>query len=128
VRDRTVIVVAHRLRTVICADRIAVLEDGRLLEEGTSDELIAQNGLFARMHRIQHESLGWSVEKQERGQGYCNRGNSPKKAGPKATLWRTMPVIFCSSSLARHSGVGRNPPTAVAVGTTKHRGTAQPSS
>jgi ATP-binding cassette subfamily B protein len=63
VRGRTVIVIAHRLRTVIGADKIAVLEDGQLLEEGTSDELIAQGGLFARMHRIQHESLGWSVGK-----------------------------------------------------------------
>jgi ATP-binding cassette subfamily B protein len=63
VRGRTVIVIAHRLRTVIGADKIAVLEDGRLIEEGSSDELIAQGGLFARMQRIQQESLGWSVGK-----------------------------------------------------------------
>jgi ATP-binding cassette subfamily B protein len=43
------------------ADKIAVLESGRLVEEGTGNELVAQNGLFARLYRIQRESLGWSV-------------------------------------------------------------------
>jgi ATP-binding cassette subfamily B protein len=61
VKGRTVIVIAHRLRTVMGADKIAVLDDGRLVEEGTSEELIAKSGLFARMHRIQRESLGWGV-------------------------------------------------------------------
>jgi ATP-binding cassette subfamily B protein len=63
VKGRTVIVIAHRLRTVIGADKIAVMENGRLVEEGTSEELIANNSLFARMYRIQQESLGWSVGK-----------------------------------------------------------------
>ncbi|MDR2089541.1 MAG: ABC transporter ATP-binding protein/permease [Clostridiales Family XIII bacterium] len=61
VKGRTVIVIAHRLRTVMGADKIAVLDGGRLAEEGTSEELIAKSGLFARMHRIQQESLGWGV-------------------------------------------------------------------
>ncbi|MDR1194755.1 MAG: ABC transporter ATP-binding protein/permease [Peptococcaceae bacterium] len=61
VRGRTVIVIAHRLRTVIGADKIAVLEDGRLREEGAGAELLAQNGLFARLYQIQQESLGWTV-------------------------------------------------------------------
>jgi ATP-binding cassette subfamily B protein len=63
VKGRTVIVIAHRLRTVVGADKIAVLADGRLVESGTGAELLAQNGLFARMHRIQQESLGWSIGK-----------------------------------------------------------------
>jgi ATP-binding cassette subfamily B protein len=63
VRGRTVIVIAHRLRTVMGADKIAVLEDGRLTEEGCGDELIARNGLFARLYGIQRESLGWSAER-----------------------------------------------------------------
>jgi ATP-binding cassette subfamily B protein len=61
VKGRTVIVIAHRLRTVIGADKIAVIENGRLAEEGTSEELIAGNGLFARMYRIQQENFGWTV-------------------------------------------------------------------
>ncbi|MDR2602357.1 MAG: ABC transporter ATP-binding protein/permease [Spirochaetaceae bacterium] len=61
VKGRTVIVIAHRLRTVLNADKIAVLENGRLVEEGGGKELIAQNGLFARLYAIQQENLGWSV-------------------------------------------------------------------
>jgi ATP-binding cassette subfamily B protein len=61
VKGRTVIVIAHRLRTVFGADKIAVLEDGRLIEEGTGGELLERGGLFARLYRIQQESLGWSV-------------------------------------------------------------------
>jgi ATP-binding cassette subfamily B protein len=64
VKDRTVIVIAHRLRTVMGADKIAVLDNGRLVEEGTSGELIAQGGLFARLYNIQRASLGWSVGKE----------------------------------------------------------------
>jgi ATP-binding cassette subfamily B protein len=63
VKGRTVIVIAHRLRTVVGADKIAVLDNGRLVEEGSAKELLAKkDGLFARMHRIQQESLGWSVK------------------------------------------------------------------
>ncbi|PKN36815.1 MAG: hypothetical protein CVU63_16270, partial [Deltaproteobacteria bacterium HGW-Deltaproteobacteria-20] len=49
----TRIVVAHRLSTVIGADRICVLEDGRLVEEGKYDELMAKDGLFAELVRRQ---------------------------------------------------------------------------
>jgi ATP-binding cassette subfamily B protein len=62
VKGRTVIVIAHRLRTILGADKIAVLENGVLAEEGAGDELIARNGLFARLYRIQQESLGWTVK------------------------------------------------------------------
>jgi ATP-binding cassette subfamily B protein len=61
VKDRTVIVIAHRLRTVMGADNIAVLEEGRLIEQGTSEELLAKDGLFARLYKIQQESYGWSA-------------------------------------------------------------------
>ena len=57
VRNRTVIVIAHRLRTIMGADKIAVLQDGKLVEEGNSGELLARNGLFARLYRIQQENL-----------------------------------------------------------------------
>jgi ATP-binding cassette subfamily B protein len=63
VRDRTVIVIAHRLRTILGAEKIAVLDKGRLVEEGSAKELLAADGLFARLYRIQQESLGWSLGK-----------------------------------------------------------------
>ncbi len=61
VKGRTVIVIAHRLRTVKDADQIIVLENGRITEVGAGDQLIAQKGLFAKLYQIQQESLGWSV-------------------------------------------------------------------
>ena len=61
VKNRTVIVIAHRLRTVLGADKIAVLDQGRLVEEGSGEELLAKAGLFARLYRIQQESLGWTA-------------------------------------------------------------------
>ncbi|MDR0654011.1 MAG: ABC transporter ATP-binding protein/permease [Synergistaceae bacterium] len=63
VRDRTVIVIAHRLRTVMGADKIFVLENGRLVEEGTGEELVSRGGLFARLYKIQQDSSGWSAGK-----------------------------------------------------------------
>ncbi|MDO5695825.1 MAG: ABC transporter ATP-binding protein [Eubacteriales bacterium] len=53
IQDKTVVVIAHRLRTVMKADKILVLEEGRLIEEGTSDELIAKGGLFQKLWELQ---------------------------------------------------------------------------
>jgi subfamily B ATP-binding cassette protein MsbA len=54
---RTTIIVAHRLSTIRAADRIAVLDDGWLVELGTQDELLAADGLYARLHRVQFAEL-----------------------------------------------------------------------
>lgn len=56
VRGRTVIVVAHRLKTVQHADRIVVLDHGRIVEQGRHDELLSSNGLYARLWRRQHDA------------------------------------------------------------------------
>ncbi|RCX16384.1 ATP-binding cassette subfamily B protein [Anaerobacterium chartisolvens] len=61
IAGKTVIVIAHRLRTVVGADKIIVLNDGQLVEEGTHEELIQNKGLYQRLYSIQKDSLGWSV-------------------------------------------------------------------
>lgn len=53
---RTSFVIAHRLSTIKNADKIMVLEKGRLVEEGSHDELMAQNGLYAHLYQIQYRS------------------------------------------------------------------------
>jgi len=53
--DRTTIVIAHRLATVRAADRIIVMDEGRIVEEGRHDDLVAADGLYARLARLQFQ-------------------------------------------------------------------------
>lgn len=61
VKDKTVLIIAHRMRTVENADQIVVLDHGAVAELGTPAELMAQNGAFARMVQLQTESQTWSL-------------------------------------------------------------------
>lgn len=58
---KTVIVIAHRMRTVESADKVVVLEGGRVAEQGHPAELMEHDGLFARMVRLQRESAEWTL-------------------------------------------------------------------
>lgn len=58
---RTVIVIAHRLKTIKNADNISVMEAGKIAEEGTHDELMYRNGLYKKLWTIQAESSGWEL-------------------------------------------------------------------
>lgn len=59
---KTVIVIAHRMRTVMNADKIVVLDEGRVVEQGSPAELLEQNGLFSRMVKLQSESADWALK------------------------------------------------------------------
>ncbi len=61
IEGKTVLVIAHRLRTIIRADKIIVLNNGKLIEEGTSDKLLEEKGLFSQLYQIQKESFDWEM-------------------------------------------------------------------
>ena len=58
---KTVIVIAHRMRTVANADKVVVLDSGRVVEQGAPAALMERDGLFARMVRLQQESAQWAL-------------------------------------------------------------------
>jgi ATP-binding cassette subfamily B protein len=80
-RDRTSIVVAHRLSTVKAADRIVVLQKGRIIEEGSHDALMVEGGHYADLYNtyFRHQSLAYI---ESRGQGDGGWSGSVKVPGP----------------------------------------------
>jgi ATP-binding cassette subfamily B protein len=62
IQNKTVVVIAHRLRTIADADNIVVLENGQVKEQGSGPELLSSGGLYAKLFRIQQENTGWTVE------------------------------------------------------------------
>ena len=62
IRDKTVLVIAHRMRTVAGADKIVVLDRGTVAEEGSPADLLARDGRYAHMVKLQTESQSWTLE------------------------------------------------------------------
>jgi len=60
-KDRTVVMIAHRLSTVVSADRIIVLDSGRLIEEGTHQNLLKKKGKYAQMWADYNEAISWRI-------------------------------------------------------------------
>lgn len=61
IQGRTVIVIAHRLKTIIGADNILVLDQGHIVESGTHKQLLTQNGLYAKLWNLQMTTEGWKI-------------------------------------------------------------------
>ena len=61
IKDKTVLIIAHRMRTVMNADQIVLLSGGRVAEMGSPAELLKKNGLFRHMAQLQSESMEWTA-------------------------------------------------------------------
>lgn len=61
IKNKTVLVIAHRMRTVAGADKIVVLSDGTVAEEGTPQQLYKKNGIYTRMVNLQTDSQNWKI-------------------------------------------------------------------
>ena len=61
IKGKTVLVIAHRLRTIAGADQILVLHNGEIEEAGTHEQLMSKNGLYQHLYQIQAKSQEWAV-------------------------------------------------------------------
>ena len=62
IENKTVMIIAHRMRTVAGADQIVVLSEGTVAEQGSSDMLLKKDGIYARMVKLQTQSQNWAME------------------------------------------------------------------
>ena len=69
-RDKTVLVIAHRLNTIRGADLILVLDKGRIVEQGSHSELIQKGGIYSQMAGLQEKMSSWS-RADPAGRGHC---------------------------------------------------------
>ena len=80
IKNKTVMIIAHRMRTVTDADKIVVLKDGVVAESGTPEELKKKDGIYANMMKTQLMAADWSLQKYQWGQ--------------KKSYFFTSPLVF----------------------------------
>ena len=60
-KEKTILMIAHRLKTVRNADQIFVVDKGRIAQRGTHDELIKQDGIYRRFVNSRRKAIGWKI-------------------------------------------------------------------
>src|SRR3546814_11671570 len=106
-------VIAHRLATIRGADRIIVLQDGRIVEQGRHDELVAAGGLYARLYRMNYASFddipAEEIARATRGEGTtCTRRPGP--VGFRGPMRHPVAFIFASTGYPRPPRATRRGP------------------
>ncbi len=92
VQGRTVLVIAHRLATIVDVDRIVILEDGRVTESGTHERLLAAGGRYERLWRAEQSTLAGSDDAPGgSGEGRSGSGEAPTRPGGGVTGSDTVP-------------------------------------
>ena len=94
-KGKTVIMIAHRLSTVVNADCIYVVQDGRIAEAGTKGDLCARNGLFAKMWQDYQSSVRWKVEKE--GPSMLKKIQRATASSPEGTRGLVRGVLACAA-------------------------------
>lgn len=64
IKDKTVIVIAHRLKSIMEADNIIVLKEGKIIEEGTHEQLLEKDGEYKSLWDLQFEAESWEIERK----------------------------------------------------------------
>lgn len=75
-QEKTVIMIAHRLKTVRRADQILVVDKGQIVQHGTHDELMAQDGIYRRFIRGREQAVSWKLKTGAGQRMPADRGKS----------------------------------------------------